>query len=425
MTLPSWINDIFEFEDREYSSSEWASVVTKQFKGNINAIRVTPFIPEPKRFLLTGQAHFIMTLPRFARQLLLNSTTPGELNQYYALRLISGSLSNENFHKFFGPPENAMIEAREQITKLIHIIEGSRIFTIRNDTAEKLAQTKLNSDIPASFLRTPENGIIYIELGDKKPAVPELYLQDVDVQDETRGLEGFYLSEHELTPDELASPITAEGDTPVEVMQKIFGYKGFSGIRRLNFNFEGCVDNTEEDPTDTPYMFVSLHLPIFEDADVSLEEILEKHLDWWHNDKNVLLAPEIQKSIRSERIVKKQLVNYAALALLYITNSSYREEFKDLAEARKRIAAAGAKKKKNAIKKSITAVDRIYVSPVSTKTTNPSDTTGKKRAFHIRMGHMRLQAYGEGRKLRKVKWIEPMAINAEGGEPQPSKNRKF
>lgn len=429
MGLPVWITDIYPFEDKQYSIEEWAKIIMESGINPEAQIRVEPNIPCPKRSLLMGQPQFMMTWPKFARNVLFNSGQPGELTPSDFVDFAYKSVPEELLKVFWGDNRGIhAISAREQAVKVLHIIEGNRLFTIRNDTAEKLGKTTINQDVPIQMLHIPQSGIVYVEVGDKKPAVPELQLANADDPYESDYLEGFYMYENLHEGEGLERHISAQGESVRFVMENVFGYTGWESVRSINFHFQGIVDNTNPNPANTSFAYLSIYIPVYEDRDISLSELLEKHLEWWHSDETVIqhlgADPEL---IKRDEEFKRKLLSFAAIVCLYIGSSSYREEFYELTEARKRIQASGTKKKPKAIRKSLRTVDRIYVSPVLKDSERLGGSSGEKgkKSFHIRNGHMRLQAYGEGRKLRKIKWIEPMLINAESEEMPVQKQRKY
>lgn len=427
MTLPNWLTDIYDFEDKQYSLKQWGDVILNSGFSVDNFIKVNPSTPCPKRTLLSAQPHAILMFPKPTRDKILSYSKPESITPVELMQLIINEVPVQTREYFWGEASGSfLIGAKEQAVKVLHTIEGDRLYTIRNDTLAKLEQTTINPEIPISMLHSPEDGIIYIELGDIKPAIKSIFLQNPENNYDNDYIDGFYLYENNVTQLELSNPISSSGESVREVIENRFGYKNYDSIRSLNFNFEGCVTPGSSD-IGTGFTFMNLYIPVYKDREISLAEVLQKHIDWWHGDKAILEMIGNAELVKRDAEIKKSLAYFASLVCLYITSSNYREEFYELTEARKRIELSGAKKKNNAKKKSLKAVNRIYISPGLLDNSQQPDfgSNSNKKSFHVRNGHMRLQAYGEGRAKRKVIWVEPMLINAEKGGEIKHKHRKY
>lgn len=424
----NWLNgNIFGFEDKQYSRQGYIDAFVASGLNPANTILTNPNLPCPKRIELMAIPQMILIFPTSFRNILVERVkhyeSPSQIMENLML------LPRDMLEFFTGPIfPNDKTNLKEQTIKLMHHLQGDRIYTIRNDTAAKLEMTGVNDNIPVSMLKAPEPGIIYVEIGDDKPGMKSLSLQNPDDPYKEDYLEGFYYYEEELDiADIFARKISSKGETIKHVIENEFGYKGYDSVRTLNFHFESAVDLENETPIDTGFVFLNLQIPVYEDREIPLNEILEKHFAWWKKDALVVDQIGADELIDAEMESRSNNIKAASLISLYMTSSNIRQEHLDLTEARKRIELSGTKKKKNARKKALRAVDRIYISPKLDDdfTKKISQTTQGKKAFHIRMGHLRMQAYGEGRSKHKVIWIEPTFINAEKDSDPVIKQKKF
>lgn len=415
---PIWSNDLFDFqENRAYQPSEWAQAIQASSFNPFSAITSNPDLPCPRRLEITGNTTCLFMLNK-AEQEIVKNIRPGQFTAFEFMNFMEYHMPSKALDYALGGGYRANPQGfAENCVKILHLAEGGRTYTVRNDTANMLEKTKISQDIPLDMLRSPELGITYVELGDNKPAMPSITIQNPDQPHLRDPIEGFYFYENELDLESAKNMlVSSKQESLYDVVTNVFGYQGFSSIRTLSFHFQSAVNLGRPDPLNTGYTYLKLFIPVFENSkNLSLSELLDKQFEWWKSDPVVVEQLEYSQDMQAEIKARKELMFAATLICLYITSSNYRDEFSELTKARQRIINSGTKKLPNARKKSLRSVDRIYVSPKLELDENTKDyLSGKgKKSFHLRSGHIRMQAFGKDRAERKMIWVKPMLINAE------------
>jgi hypothetical protein len=311
--------------------------------------------------------------------------------------------------------------ATELSFRIVHAAQGGRIYTIRNETMDLLLETNVDDSLPANMVHAPEDGVVYVELGEKKYRGDDRFSFFSgllpDGSPETEYLDGFFVDSVETPTNEIK--INHAGNILDGAgLLKLFGYPHTDRVRVLAFCFCGAIDPAKENPTNTGYTFSSLYIPVYEDEEqsnlIGIVDLIKRHLQAWSSFPGAFL--EQHGDVQVDR--NTALLRLSSLILMYIGSSVYREEVRELDEALKRVDLAGTKKKAKRFQQSQAAVNRIYVSPRTNHSGygNSEGPEGRSVKTHYRKGFIKSQPYGEGWSKRKLVWIKPVIVNASKGD---------
>lgn len=325
------------------------------------------------------------------------------------------SESSELFFKYFMPTMGfddhyrETIDTKENLIKLSHLAQGARIYSIRDNIISMLQKTNFDDSLIADLLRAPEEGVVYVELGKNRlnNELPVLISKRADGTPEEEPLEGFYVYEFEMMPEDYGTMHSSSGKTN-DVSLNDMGYSGFSSIRIISFHFEAAgVKADGSINEDSGYHFFSLYIPVYEDGrEISLEELLNRSIDYFLNDK-----------VFSDSLIA--MIKFSVMSLLFINFSEYREAVKEGQKGFEKFISAGTKKKSKVFRQSKRKVDRIYIGDKNDALEKPKkEGVSKPVRTHYRRGHFRAQRYGEGRSKIKTLWIKPMLIGSSSKEPK-------
>lgn len=423
INLPKWFLESFILINSDYLDSDikFQSEMDKQIFLMEKAVRNNPNIPANQRWTLGS------TLPYMFNEDYLNIVFAVCENRESTYQDFL-SVMDEYQKKFNRLPGIYSSYHMDEISssfsemgfRLICAGQGNRTYTIRNQTLDMLSMSTIDYSVPFNMLKPPEEGITYVELGEIKPGVKDHYFisETEDGYSEMEMLDGFFVSEKVIDSDQISIDNSVKPNGWKEVSKKLdipFSQK----VRVLSFCFCGAVNSDAEMAINTGYQFANFYSPYYEDESVSegisLVDLLEKHQAWWESSDD-------SRYDFNKQLIKN--VKLAALMLLYISSSAYREEVNHLSEAVAKIHSAGTKKKDKRLRQAYGKFNRIYLSPEKEDKGflhGGSGGTGKSISTHFRKGYLRMQRYGEGRTLSKVVWIKPVIVNP-GNDTPKSKN---
>lgn len=325
-------------------------------------------------------------------------------------------------------PENP--SSKENMIKLAHLSQGGTIYSIRDHIQKQLIDTQLHNSVSSGFLQSPESGVIYVECGESRDI--EGMPQIISVKNNSPSVdfgayakcyetvEGFYIYQTQHTIAELLRINTGAGESIPSFLHRC-GYSGFDSVRVVNLHFQASGILPDGKPSkDSGFYFASLYVPIFEDnREISLLELIENHFDYWAQ-YNPTVAHKNKDENDELNAMLKTLLSFAVINLLYINHTEFRQEVFDGVKAFERLKTAGKKKFDKLSRQLTRRVNRVYIGPSLEDDKDYLDSSRDRRKVkgHLRRGHIRSQAHGEGRALRKTIWIRPKWIGEGGGSGQ-------
>ena len=294
---------------------------------------------------------------------------------------------------------------------VVHAAQGERIYTLRSHVVEQLLETQIDLSVPTDMIHAPEEGVVYLELGEQKFLnEPRLSFGDYDIdgQADIDYVDGFYVDESLVDTESLHTSgmhgKTINGTTLLEELELDYSAK----IRKIDFCFCGAVNPQKARPTNTGFQFASLIIPVYEGGEeLSLTNLIEKHEIW-------LTRIQSPQSIQAGGCAS--LLRFACLVLLYVASQSYREVSNELDEARKKLARVGTKKLEKILKQSIRAVNRTYLSPSQSDDSVSAMRADKTLKTHYQKGYISMPPYDDKCSKPKPVWIKPVIVNSDSGE---------
>lgn len=273
---------------------------------------------------------------------------------------------------------------------------AGRMFEFTSDLTEALSLTDVGGDVPAQFLRAPAP-VCYLHFGDQYVDFP-LVVSNRESGDHK--LEGVYIVENQV------ETIAGHQDGFKEL-----GINPDAPCRILNLMFVGRPKSGLLDDS-------TFHMTVYvQDESMSVSELVDRHMRHYTNADTVRLASVIPGYVsppNEERLGEYvDLLNWLTKALLYLNTADVRRQMlAERSDLAKRLSEIGPKKAAKVKRAMMAAYDRIMIMP--TETLAPSvrgDHHARTNRPHFRRGHIRMQAHGEGHKLRRPVFIKPMLIN--------------
>ena len=258
------------------------------------------------------------------------------------------------------------------LTSLRYAYAGGHLFQTRDDLDARLRQTDIGDQAPCKYLRLPYP-VMFLEFGESRSTPLTISHDDSGAH----VLEGVYLSEHRLGSD----------------------------ARMLYFLFCGSPLGKRNLLDDVTRSFA---LPIDREED-PLETALAAMVEHYRGLKHQQRTPEHQVQECVEAIY------HTAKVLLYLNShhpvTENRPEYSELQQRLQRVKAG---KRAKLERKAHRAYDRVVIGPKITAPSTDSSSQHRTVETHWRRGHYRLQAHGPKRVDRKLIWIEPTLIGADG-----------
>ncbi|MEE1913646.1 hypothetical protein ACK36G_18635 [Aeromonas veronii] len=308
------------------------------------------------------------------------------------------------------PSQNRNLSAT--LHPIYHAFTSGSIMELRNSVVESLLNTDVSGDVPCRFLRSPMSSC-YIEFGDKDMEMP-LFVDNVETGRHV--LQGVYIIEREVsnmaTIEGSAANLGINPDEPARIMDLMF------------------VGRAKSNPLDDAVFHLSLYL---QDDDMPVQEMIERHMRHYTSKELASYRGLFSTSLGhrpnvSEVDVYSGYLMWMTKVMLYLNIASFRREvMNERTELLKRISALGPKKAAKQARKINTVYDRVVIGPAAEVENHLQGTAGdgerRHNRPHFRRGHIRMQAYGEQKSLRKPIFIQPLFVNKSGFGETPAAKR--
>lgn len=290
--------------------------------------------------------------------------------------------------------EEPTTKAARFLCALRYDLAGGRTFEIDPSLNFLLEYTDIGNKAPGALFQLPFD-VIYFHL--------PINSLKITVGEFTLPLDGVYINK--LSDEELEK----------KARQRLGELGPFDGYE-LYF-ISDCLENN-------PFKSIFLHTRLIIPHtwyDDPLEDILNRQMLVYQqmgkvNESNLTLD-DLQKNLL-------ELTSHVMKCLLFINSDEVItkevNQLRELEAKEKRVANNKAKLRKIQQQKA-RAFNRIVVShsPDENQKAVEAGLAGStSRRAHWRRGHIRNQAYGEGRTLRKPKWIRPSLISGVGSKKQ-------
>ncbi|WP_415913063.1 hypothetical protein [Neptuniibacter sp. QD37_11] len=273
---------------------------------------------------------------------------------------------------------------------LDYIQQEEKIFTLTDAVNDAMLNTDLSEGLSTNMLQLPFP-CCYLEFGTTRGLAP------LTVYNDTTGehpLDGCYIRETVIKASDMAV---------VDYTADELGFKHDEDVREIFMLWTG-VPQPGATMGDDSNLYSFFYFPADGD-DVDLKACVEKQLE---------LNAQTRQRFGASGEGYKALFEHTVKCLTYINSDALRRDVRELDEAERHRNAAGLSKRKAAIKKANQSVNRIYIGPDSFEYQKYDgyalEHTGRTVRPHMRRGHLRAQAYGEGRRLRKPVLISPVMV---------------
>lgn len=244
------------------------------------------------------------------------------------------------------------------------------IIQLSDTMVEMLEQTDIGTDIPVSSINMPYEAV-YFEFGRQR--------DHALMVDPKYVMEGVYAIKREIKDPE----------SEYEFMMDLL-FVG-SPVSSGRLDVDSCF-------------LVPMY---FRTAEITVAQALDE----------VLKFERINPDETPEMVVNRlrpALEMFIKSVLITGGDQSLKSHSNELSEVRQQIERAGASKKGKLIRQSARKYDRIVVDvdAPAKKAIAEAEGTDRTLKVHWRRGHLRNQAHGEGHKLRKTVWIQPILVNS-------------
>lgn len=283
---------------------------------------------------------------------------------------------------------------------IYHTLKQAPTMVFDDDLIRELQLTDLSSNVPAHYFLPPFS-MVNIQFGNVgSDALSDEYTVH---NDETgyHKLEGALIHVHNPAYD------TVSPDTKARM-----NLSENSDIRSIDIMFYAKPKATLLDDAVSHF-----NLTFDLNSDDSLLEVLSEYLDYY-----IQGAPHFQRMPAMKKPEMERNMALLVRCLVYLNCADCRKI--DIKERTEAIAKANRlinkAKKRKALKQARYTQDFILIKPTenSPKLTSDSDSN-RKVAAHWKRGHMKMQPYGEGRKLRKLIHIKPYIVGMKSDADTP------